>query len=147
MKAKSQRLLKVGIAVFVVFWLMSNCAFAEEDNSGKKLTDELEHIELEETKENYDAGTRLSRVDNVVVFLRFSDVDEYVNPALIGQADQMYHSGKDALKKYVERISYHKVTTSAAFFPKENDGSTYSSVQISKPLTFLNVSIGMSRVI
>lgn len=96
-------------------------------------TQELEQINLDEVVGFY-ANRRLEHVDNVVIFVRFSDSAEYINQTKIGYANMTFNEDKGSLKKYVGRISYGDISVNTSFYPCEN--GNYYSVQLSHPMDY-----------
>ena len=141
---KYRKWLSKAAAVFLwcILLLMPLQAYADEGDieesgglaEGEDIRSfELEHYELGEVPVLYANG-RLENIHNIVVFVRFSDSEEYINNTKIGYADLTYNSDAQSLNQYVKRLTYGAVNVSTSFFP--NSGGNYYSVQLSQPADF-----------
>jgi M6 family metalloprotease-like protein len=70
---------------------------------------------------------RMGTINNLVVFIRFSDEDEFVDP--VSLYDGMFNSrGLDlnSVKSYFEEVTYNQLTTSTTFYPGASEGAIVS---------------------
>lgn len=65
-------------------------------------------------------------IDNVIVFLRFQDTEEYITEQKAENVDKTFNQDENSLKKYLARISYGRYQVDTSFFPRNADGSYYS---------------------
>ncbi|MBU9738749.1 DUF4214 domain-containing protein [Diplocloster agilis] len=94
---------------------------------------EFDHYENESNPHPY-SNLPFTKIDNIVIFVRFQDSSEYVNSTTAGYADMTYNSDETSLKNYLKRITYNELTITTSFYP--NTAGSYSSVKVSHNSTY-----------
>ena len=77
---------------------------------------EFDHYENESNPHPY-SNLPFTKIDNIVIFVRFQDSSEYVNSTTAGYADMTYNSDETSLKNYLKRITYNELTITTSFYP------------------------------
>ena len=92
-----------------------------------------------------------SEINNIVIFIRFSAENEFINVDRTTRLNENYNGGEKSLKTYIEDLTYNKSTVNSTFYPKDADGNYISYVDskernyykeksLANPIGYSNIS-------
>lgn len=96
------------------------------DDAENYIPDIVEYDHYTSDRPQTYASSLTGKINNIVIFISFSDTYEYVRNDNIPYADLTYNSGTNALKQYLNRISYGEIDITTYFYPKDTAGNYYS---------------------
>lgn len=124
---------------FLTFLLCNSPVYATEADALSEITaispedTEFDHYAAEDGIQPY-ASSLTGDLNNIVIFIRFADDEEYITADRIQNAERIFNTGSLSFKDYMSRISYGQIKINTTFYPRNPDG--YYSIQVSQPADY-----------